>query len=95
MSRDVSSVSSSSQFELMAILSADAYSAAQNSCKGASTSDVVFAHFYPLSGGIAGQVPAARSEFFDPAHTPAGALLLFEGLPSMDAGFAVDVAAVK
>jgi enamine deaminase RidA (YjgF/YER057c/UK114 family) len=63
--------------------------------EGASTRDVVFARFYPLSGGIAEQIRAARSEFFDPAHTPAGALLLFEGLPSMDAGFAVDVAAVK
>ncbi|MBZ5623907.1 MAG: hypothetical protein LAQ69_35165 [Acidobacteriia bacterium] len=62
---------------------------------GVSTRDVAYAHYYPLSSGIAGQVRKIRSEFFDAAHPPAGALLLFEGLPSMDAGFAVDVVAAK
>ena len=62
---------------------------------GVSFGDVAFAHYYPLSAGIAAQVRKVRSEFFDAAHPPAGALLLFEGLPSMDAGFAVDVVAVK
>jgi enamine deaminase RidA (YjgF/YER057c/UK114 family) len=62
---------------------------------GASMRDVVFAHYYPLSGGIAGQVLKIRAEVFDQAHPPAGSLLLFESLPSMDAGFAVDVVAVK
>jgi enamine deaminase RidA (YjgF/YER057c/UK114 family) len=62
---------------------------------GVSARDVAFAHYYPLSGGIAGQVRKIRGEFFDPAHPPAGTMLLFEGLPSMDAGFAVDVVAVK
>jgi enamine deaminase RidA (YjgF/YER057c/UK114 family) len=36
-----------------------------------------------------------RRDFFDAAHPPAGSMLLFEGLTSMDAGFAVDVVAVK
>jgi len=36
-----------------------------------------------------------RSKFFDDAHHPAGSLVLFEGLPSMEAGFAVDLVAVK
>jgi enamine deaminase RidA (YjgF/YER057c/UK114 family) len=63
--------------------------------EGSSAHDVAFAHYYPLSSGIAAQVRAVRGDFFDPAHPPAGTLLLFEGLPSMDAGFAVDVVAVK
>jgi enamine deaminase RidA (YjgF/YER057c/UK114 family) len=62
---------------------------------GVPPRDVAFAHYYPLSGGIAGQVRKIRGEMFDPAHPPAGTLLQFEGLPSMDAGFAVDVVAVK
>jgi len=63
--------------------------------QGVSTRDVAYAHYYPLSSGIAGQVRKIRPEFFDAAHPPAGAMLLFEGLPSMDAGFAIDVVAAK
>ncbi len=62
---------------------------------GVSLRDVAFAHYYPLSGGMAAQVRKIRSELFDQAHAPAGTLMLFEGLPSMDAGFAVDVVAAK
>ena len=62
---------------------------------GVSPADVAFAHYYPLSNGIAGQVRKVRPEFFDAAHPPAGTLLVFEGLPSMDAGFAVDLVAAK
>jgi enamine deaminase RidA (YjgF/YER057c/UK114 family) len=62
---------------------------------GASMHDVAFAHFYPLAPAIATQVQKVRGEFFDPARPPASALLLFEGLPSMNAGFALDVVAVK
>lgn len=62
---------------------------------GSSPQDVVVAHFYPLSPGIASQVRKLRAEFFDAAHPPAGSLLLFEGLASMDAGFAVDVVAAQ
>ena len=62
---------------------------------GASMHDVAFAHFYPLGGGIATQIAKVRGEFFDAAHPPASSLLLFEGLPSMNAGFAVDVLAIK
>ncbi len=63
--------------------------------EGSSSREVAFAHYYPLSSGIADQVRAVRGEFFDSGNVPAGTLLLFEGLPSMDAGFAVDVVAVK
>jgi enamine deaminase RidA (YjgF/YER057c/UK114 family) len=62
---------------------------------GVSTKDVAFAHYYPLSFGIANQVRKLRGEFFDKAHPPASSMLLFEGLPSMDAGFAIDVVAAK
>ena len=62
---------------------------------GVSARDVVFVHYYPLSLGIAAQVRKVRTEFFDPAHPPAGSMLIFEGLPSMDAGFAIDVVAAK
>lgn len=62
---------------------------------GASPRDVAFADYYPLSASIASQVRRVRAAFFDAAHPPAGSLVLFEGLPSMDAGFAVDVVAVK
>ena len=62
---------------------------------GVGLADVAFAHFYPLSSGIANQVRKLRTSFFDSGHPPAGSTLLFEGLPSMDAGFAVDVVAVK
>ena len=60
-----------------------------------SARDVVFTHYYALSMGLASQVQKLRPAFFDAAHPPAGTMLVFEGLPSMDAGFAVDVIAVK
>jgi enamine deaminase RidA (YjgF/YER057c/UK114 family) len=59
---------------------------------GVSGRDVAFAHYYPLADPLAAQVRKLRSEFF---ATSAGSLVLFEGLPGMDAGFAVDVVAVK
>jgi enamine deaminase RidA (YjgF/YER057c/UK114 family) len=62
---------------------------------GVSMRDVAMAHFYPLGSGIASQIGKVRVEFFDAAHPPASSLLLFEGLPSMNAGFAMDVVAVK
>ena len=59
---------------------------------GVSGRDVVFAHYYPLAEPLAAQVRKLRPEFF---ARSAGSILLFEGLPGMDAGFAVDVVAVK
>jgi enamine deaminase RidA (YjgF/YER057c/UK114 family) len=59
---------------------------------GATPKNVAYADYYPLSPGLGAQVRKVRGEFFD--H-PAATMLLFEGLPSMDAGFAVDVVAVK
>ena len=62
---------------------------------GASLAQVAVAGYYPLSPEIADQVRQVRMQVFDAANPPAGSLLLFEGLPSMDAGFAVDAIAVK
>ena len=59
---------------------------------GVTARDVAFAHYYPLAESIAVQVRSLRGAFFG---NPAGSLVLFEGLPGMDAGFAVDVVAVK
>jgi len=62
---------------------------------GTSPGKVAFADYYPLSLDIASQVRQMRARMFDAEHPPAGTLLQFEGLPSMDAGFAVDAVAVK
>jgi enamine deaminase RidA (YjgF/YER057c/UK114 family) len=59
---------------------------------GGSIRDVAFVHYYPLAGRIALQVGKVRAEFFGPT---AESSLVFEGLPGQDAGFAVDVIAVK
>ncbi|MDQ6706603.1 MAG: Rid family hydrolase [Acidobacteriota bacterium] len=61
---------------------------------GSSPKNVVMASIYPLSASIGEQVRKIRFQFFDSGHPPASTLLPFEGLPSMDASFAIDVAAV-
>jgi len=60
---------------------------------GGAIGDVAFAHYYPLALRIAAQVRKVRAEVF--GNAPAGSSLIFESLPSMDAGFAVDVIALK
>ncbi len=62
---------------------------------GTSEAGAACTHYYALTGLLADQARALRPAFFDAAHSPAGFVLLFEGLPSMDAGFALDVTAVK
>jgi enamine deaminase RidA (YjgF/YER057c/UK114 family) len=61
---------------------------------GTSPRLVAFGHYYVLATGIAEQVRKVRAEFFG-GKPPAGSMLLFEGLPSLDAGFAMDVLAAK
>ena len=61
---------------------------------GASVKDVAMSHIYPLSNQSADQVRRIRFEFYDKARPPASTMLIFEGLPSMDASFAVDAVAV-
>lgn len=62
---------------------------------GGSPTRVAYTSYYPLSGRIANQVRKVRAGFFDARTPPAGSMVLFEALPSMDAGFAVDAIAVK
>lgn len=62
---------------------------------GVTWRDVAFAGIYPLSESIAEQVRKLRFQFFESTHPPATTLIPFEGLPSMDAGFAVEVVAAK
>jgi enamine deaminase RidA (YjgF/YER057c/UK114 family) len=59
---------------------------------GANPANVAYAHYYPLSPSLEKEVRKVRSNFL---KSPATTILLFEGLPSMDAGFGVDVVAVK
>jgi enamine deaminase RidA (YjgF/YER057c/UK114 family) len=59
---------------------------------GSSPANVVYAHYYPLSPSLATQVRKVSADFL---KLPAATYLLFEGLPSMDAGFGVDVVAAK
>jgi len=66
----------------------------KNWAVGASVKDVAMSHIYPLSNQSADQVRRIRFEFYDKARPPASTMLIFEGLPSMDASFAVDAVAV-
>jgi len=60
----------------------------------ASIKDVAWSAIYPLSNSIADEVRKIRFEFYDPARPPASTLLPFEGLPSVDASFAVEAIAI-
>jgi enamine deaminase RidA (YjgF/YER057c/UK114 family) len=62
---------------------------------GASSRDVAFARYYSLAPVIAAQVRKVGPQFLDGSPAPAGTVAVFEGLPALDAGFAVDVVAVK
>jgi enamine deaminase RidA (YjgF/YER057c/UK114 family) len=61
---------------------------------GSSYDRVAVASVYPLSRSIADLVRKVRPEFYDSARPPAGTMLPFQGLPSLDASFALDVIAV-
>jgi len=60
---------------------------------GANFKYVAMTHLYPLNRGTADRIRKIRFEFCDPAMPPASTLLLFEGLPGLDAAFAIDVIA--
>jgi enamine deaminase RidA (YjgF/YER057c/UK114 family) len=60
---------------------------------GVSYKDVFWSSTYPLTRPLEEKVRVVQREFFDKARPPAGTMLLFEGLPSLDATMAVDVIA--
>ncbi|MGE5570930.1 MAG: hypothetical protein ACM3S5_17995 [Rhodospirillales bacterium] len=62
--------------------------------KGASYDHVAVARIYPLSSSIADLVRKIRPEFCGRDRQPAGTMVAFQGLPSLDASFALDVIAV-
>lgn len=61
---------------------------------GASIHRIVMANYYPLTNSTIDKIRKIRFEFLDKAKPPASTMLLFEGLPSMDASFAVEVIAL-
>jgi enamine deaminase RidA (YjgF/YER057c/UK114 family) len=62
---------------------------------GVSYKDVFWTSTYPLTRPIEEKVRSVQQEFYDRSRPPAGTMLLFEGLPSLDATMAVDVIAAK
>jgi len=55
---------------------------------------VVMSHQYMTSRAIVERLRAVRATYFSGANPPASTLLPFEGLPSLDASFGIDVIAI-
>lgn len=55
---------------------------------------LAMSHVYLTSRSMGDTVRTVRSSFYNSAKPPASTLLPFEGLPSLDASFGVDVVAV-
>jgi enamine deaminase RidA (YjgF/YER057c/UK114 family) len=62
--------------------------------EGASLKNAVMLNTYPLSPLLADLVRKVRFDYLDPARPPASTMLPFEGLPSMDAAFGLEVVAL-
>ncbi len=61
---------------------------------GGSLRQVAMSSIYPLSDAVGDLVRKVRFEFYDKDNPPASTMLPFEGLPGLDASFAVEVVAV-
>ncbi|MEK7409156.1 MAG: RidA family protein [Acidobacteriota bacterium] len=61
---------------------------------GTSFDRVAMSSIYPLSASMGELVRRVRTEFYSRETPPASTMLPFEGLPSLDASFGVDVIAV-
>jgi enamine deaminase RidA (YjgF/YER057c/UK114 family) len=61
---------------------------------GATLKNTIFLGIFPLSPQLAAQVRKVRGEFVEMSHPPASTMLPFEGLPSMDASFGLEVIAL-
>jgi len=55
---------------------------------------VIMSRLYLTSGALTAKVRAVRAGFYSGAEPPASTMLPFEGLPSLDASFGLDVVAV-
>ena len=62
---------------------------------GAKLADTVWAQFYPLSSKAVGSIRKVEFEFFDKNKAAINKPLVFEGLPSMDAQFGLEVVATS
>ena len=63
---------------------------------GSSMKNAVVFNIYPLSRQLGEIAFEAGREYLDPAHSPAGLRgVVFEGLPSMDGAFAIEVVAAS
>lgn len=62
---------------------------------GSSIKHVALSRLYPISQAGSDLVRKVRFDFYDQARPPASTLLIFEGLPTAQASFAVAVVAVK
>lgn len=60
---------------------------------GSSIRNVFWSSIYPLSRTAAAKVRAIRFEYYDKANPPASTVMNFEGLPSLDASFSLEVIA--
>jgi enamine deaminase RidA (YjgF/YER057c/UK114 family) len=60
----------------------------------ASWKSVAEVRFYPLAASITKQIVRVRDDFLDRANPPAMSMVPIEGLPSIDASFAMDAIAV-
>jgi enamine deaminase RidA (YjgF/YER057c/UK114 family) len=60
---------------------------------GASMKSVFWSSIYPLSRTVTDKVRAIRFEYYDKANPPASTVMNFEGLPSLDASFSLEVIA--
>lgn len=61
---------------------------------GSSLKSAVVLNIYPLSRQLAELAGRVRAEFIDPASPPAGLVVPYEGLPSIDAAFALEAVAL-
>jgi len=61
--------------------------------QSADYKDVFWSGAYPMTKGLADKVRGVRFDYYDKSRPPSSTLLLFEGLPSLDATVALEVAA--
>ena len=61
--------------------------------QGTDDKRVFYSHVYPTTKTVADTVRGIRFDYFDRSRPPASTLLLFEGLPSLDATVGIEVAA--
>jgi enamine deaminase RidA (YjgF/YER057c/UK114 family) len=61
---------------------------------GGSLRNVAMTNYYPLTNSTIDKIRNIRFDFLDKGRPPASTMLLFEGLPSMDASFAMEVIAL-